>query len=224
MPADPPRDMSPFGQLPQIVDVRTLQNEVRKHPQAVFDAILRLVAERDAAVAENKVLNNEIEHLNDENSNIRGNWMDVRDQTLEKNQLLMETQVALAKAITREEHTKKQLADALEDHNQSRLDWKARAQRYEELLAIQKSKQVIQWKLIERLQKGSLDEEETDLEVTVPPWTGTKKTSCLFDTPNLTASSRSSSTVVGGPGSPEKSFNPTAASSDLDQVSGSANI
>jgi hypothetical protein len=211
---NPPREESPFGvHLPQVLDVKTFQEEVRKYPDLVFETVVQIIEELDAARAENEALKQHNEALNEQVSGLKENWMDVQDQTIGYHKQMISTQVALAKTHNALEDAQKDLRDAQEEHDQRRLDWNNRAQAYEDLWAIDKAKQVVLWKFIERLQKGPLSEGESDSEAALPPWTGTKKNpSRMFDAPDLAKPQGSSSTVTEYPRSPEKTFNPTAVS------------
>lgn len=220
-----PRQESPFSaHLPQVVDAKSFQEEVRRYPDLVFETVVQIIDELEAARAENEALKQENEGLNEDISGLKENWMDVRDQTLGHHKQLISTQVALAKTHKALEDAQKGLRDAKEEHNQRRLDWNSRAQAYEELWAIDKAKQVILWKFIERLQKGSLSEGESDSMAALPPWTGTTKNPTrMFVTPDSVKPQVSSSTGTEYSRSPEKTFNPTAVSARTNRIFGFVN-
>lgn len=229
----PSRQQTPFGlHLPEVLDIPTLQEEVRKHPEYVFDSILQIVEELDAAQSENEALkckneslNQENEALHEENFNLKESWMDLQHQTIDYRKQLTTTQRKLATTQRELEKKRDDLDSALEEHNQRRLDWNNRVHGYEELLAIGSAKQVILWKFIERIQKGTVSDGESDLENKVPPMTGTKKAlvPAVCDTQKSEKSQRSSSIVTEHVGSPEKAFNPTAVSATVKEIPESAN-
>ncbi|KUJ07542.1 uncharacterized protein LY89DRAFT_356916 [Mollisia scopiformis] len=185
----PSREESPFHpHLPYIVDVHTLREAVNKDAGQIFDAIITIMEELHRVRDEN-------EDLKRDNLTLKENWMDVSHQAREAQKNLTSTKTQLRR-------TQNDLNAYWDEFSQRRGDWYIRAQRYEELLAICSAKQVLLWKLIERIREGDTPEGDRNWENAVPSLTGTHFTPTVSDS----QSEKSGSIITEFRGSPERAM------------------